>query len=58
MKKENWKRKNKKEINSEFDRLLDCLINQGDVEVISNMISFNTKKVFIIGWHDNDGLDQ
>lgn len=51
-------KKNREYYEDEFFRLLDILIHQGDIDVISDMITYAQKKSFVDGWHENDWLDQ
>ena len=58
MKKQNWNRTKKADVTQEFDRLVDILMNQGDADVLIDMIPYENQKSFVIGWHDSDDLDQ
>ena len=58
MKKENWKRKKKEEIEEEFGKLAFNITRQGATEILINLISFKSQKDFVIDWHSKDELDQ
>lgn len=58
MTKENWKRKKKAEVKEEFYRIAECMTNQGDIRVLIDLIPPKEQRNFIVGWHDNDDLDQ
>jgi hypothetical protein len=44
---------NKKQEN-EFNRLVNILVSQGDVDVLTNLIPNEIKINFINEWHDDD----
>lgn len=46
---------NEKFVENEFSRIADCLVSNGDVDVLTNMIPLETKKEFIFSWHDEEG---
>ena len=46
------------EIIDEFYRIADILVNQGDTDVLIDLIEFDTQEAFVKEWHNNDDLDQ
>lgn len=54
----NWKKANKTDVEDEFDRLVDCIRTQGDLDCIIELVPLNKKRDFIIGWHDNDEVEE
>lgn len=49
-----WTEAEEKEIENEFNRIADVLVHQGDVDVLVGLINYETKKDFIVEWHNND----
>jgi len=48
----------KEDVGLEFYRLAEIMVNQGDVDVLVDLVDYKTQEAFVKEWHDNDELDQ
>ncbi len=58
MKKENWKKKKKSEIEEKFLWVANAVLSDVNLSLIADMIPFQKRKDFVIDWHSKDHLDQ
>lgn len=56
--KNEWIVAKRKDVEDEFVRLVDVLMNQGDVGVLIDLIPFCNQHDFVKSWHEGDELDQ
>lgn len=57
MKKKKWNEVIESEIDDEFYRLVEILAQNHDIDVICDLVNDQTKREYVIGYHNEDDLD-